>query len=71
MAARDAVAGGTSAQEKEENAQSLSGCRSGAASTALKELGGGEPGTGRSEKSAKRVSKRLRGCVCFRVERCE
>ena len=50
---------GTSAQEDEENAQSVSGLSVGSGDLGAKELGGGKPGTGRSEKSAKRVSKRL------------
>jgi len=53
MAARDAVAGGTSAQENEENAQSVSGLSVGSGDGGAKELGGGKPGTGRSEKSVK------------------
>ena len=35
----------------------------GSGDSGAKELGGGKPGTGRSEKSAKRASKRLCGCV--------
>ena len=43
---------GTSAQE-DENAQSVSGLSVGSGDGGAKELGGGKPGTGRSEKSVK------------------
>ena len=60
---------GTSAQEDEENAQSVSGLSVGSGDGGAKELGGGKPGTGRSEKSATRVSKRSEGVGTLRVER--
>ena len=61
---------GTSAQEDEENAQSVSGLSVGSGDGGAKELGGGQPGTGRSDLSAKpcvstalRVDERLRVSV--------